>query len=270
MSSCREYLATTDRRGTTTTVQCGLEGPHTTHSFGLAPGQSQGYPAHTSDTTEEAPAMTTATAPAQGTKRCPGIASLELAAHELAGTLENFSANKSLPDGLAVRCRVHDQLYGKAWNAAKKAGAKFSGKAGAPVPQAALEALGYSSGMPQQQVVHPDGSPVFMATAEQRAEREAVAPATVHVSPLRGTPQYASELAMRADRGRAKGYSTEQVGSLIYALPEDAGVLGTPEGQAALELVNEARKAERRRADAERKRNERAAKRAREQAAASA
>jgi hypothetical protein len=93
-------------------------------------------------------------------------------------------------------------------------------------------------------------------------EPEQLPPSTVVASGIKSPPQYADELAVAAGRGRAKGYTTETIGGLIYALPEAPEAVGSPEGQAALARCNEARATERRRRDAERKREERARKKA--------
>lgn len=56
-------------------------------------------------------------------------------------------------------------------------------------------------------------------------------------------PTYADERAekLAGMKRMPKGWATEVVNGTIYALPTDPGPLGTPEGQAALELVNAAR-----------------------------
>jgi hypothetical protein len=157
-----------------------------------------------------------------------------MATHELPATSEHFCKNTTQRDGLSARCRVCVSAYSKARTAAKKAGGTFSAR--------------------PQQVSHPDGTPVFMATAVQRAEREAATEPP--------TATYHDALALEAEQGRAKGYTSELVAGVVYALPTDAATQGSPEGQAALGVANAARDAERRRRDAERKRAERAAKKA--------
>lgn len=166
--------------------------------------------------------MATTYAATVGQKHCPGVASLGLAAHDLPATGEHFSANKSLKDGLAVRCRTCDNTYGKAWLAAKKAGLKFSAKDGGASPVLVAEATG-------------------TAIVDQ--------------------PRYfggTGSMAERAAHGNLPGYTTEVVDGTVYALP-DGSVASTPEGQAALQLVNDARAAARRKRDAERQRARRAA-----------
>lgn len=201
-----------------------------------------------------------APATATATKRCPGFASGGMPPHELAATLENFYSNKGNKDGLATRCRVCGAAYGKAWAAAKKAGVPFSSKANAPLvalPAGALEA-------PEDAALADAGIALSNAAAE-KVRAEEPPPATLHVARPAGTPQYADELAVKAGRGRAQGYTTETVGGLIYALPESQEAVSSDEGQAALELVNSARAADRRRRDADRKRQERARAKARQQ-----
>lgn len=176
------------------------------------------------------------------TKRCPGFAPGGIEPHELAATSENFVSNAgNKKDGLATRCRTCGNLYSKAWSAAKKAGTTFSARRPHPLS-----------------LRHPGGEPVFTASAAQVAERE-TPPATLVVSPGKGTPQYADELAMRADRSKAPGYDTTTVGALIYAVPTSAAAVASEEGQAALERLNAAKAADRRKRDADRKRAERAA-----------
>jgi hypothetical protein len=215
-----------------------------------------------------------ATATAPGTKRCPGLLSLGMPAHELEATAANFAANKTMPDGFGQRCRPCDRTYMRAWGAAKKAGEKFSAREGAEVPPSVLAALEVVVPLrvAQELVVgeEPSAPPPPPEPAGLRGLKIAgvvapdavsAAPATVAVvSPLRGPDKYADELARRARRGKAEGYTAELVGDTWHALPGDA--VSTPEGQAALARVNEARAVERRRRDAERKRAERAAQKA--------
>lgn len=152
------------------------------------------------------------------TKHCPGVLSLGLEAHDLPATGENFSTNKSMKDGYATRCRRCDGAYGKAWLAAKKAGTTFSAK------------------------VAP-GEPVPAAPAP--------------AAPAAQEARYADELAERLAGALQPGWTTEVVAGVVYALPDGESV-STPEGQAALELVNKARVAERRRRATEAKRAQRA------------
>lgn len=166
------------------------------------------------------------------TKRCPGFLPDGIQPHEAAATPEVFNRNKGSKDGLSTRCRDCGNRYSKAWSAAKKRGEEFSVKA--PAAQA----------------------------AEAPAPAPVAPPASLHVSDPKPTPQYANELAVQAGRGRAKGYTTTTIGGLVYALPESSEAVASAEGQHALATVNEAKAAARRAADAERKRNERAAARA--------
>lgn len=195
--------------------------------------------------------MTTAT------KTCPGFAPEGIAPHTEPADLEHFNSNRGGKDGLSTRCRDCGNRYGKAWAAAKKRGEKFSVK-----PTVAVA----------DDTPVPDPDPV----AEREAmEREAIdeprvgdpPKATVAVvSPLRPTPKYHDDLALRAHRGKAEGYQAELVGDTYFALPVN-GTINTPEGQAALDAVNEARTVERRRRDAERKREQRAAAKAKAEGA---
>lgn len=159
------------------------------------------------------------------TKHCPGVGSLGLPAHDLPADSENFSTNKSMKDGFASRCRSCDNAYGKAWLAAKKAGTKFSAKAGHGQATPALQ--------------HPDGTEVFTATAAQRATREA------------------EGAAARLQASLRPGWTAEVVGGTAYAIPSTEDT-STPEGQAALELVNKALDENRRAAAAAAKRAQRA------------
>lgn len=171
------------------------------------------------------------------TKRCPGVESLGLPAHEATATLEFFASNAANADHLATRCKVCGAAYGKAWSAAKKAGTTFSSK-GTP-----------GQAMPAR---------VYDITPEGKLEPRKAEPTPIRRNDsLAGGLTYADKLAERAALRKARGYTTEVVGGVIYALPGDS-VVGTPEGQAALEALNRARDAERRRRNTEAKRAQRA------------
>lgn len=202
--------------------------------------------------------MTTPTSTA--TKRCPGFIGIGQPAHELPADLEHFNSNKGGKDGLSSRCRVCGNAYGKAWAARARAIAKADaidpGREGGIVRDRALDEARrpietYATSNGHQQLTHPDGSPVFTGRADQVAEREAAAPPALEVA-----------------KGLARpGWTVEAVGGNVYDVPTEPETVQTPEGQQALEAVNAATVAERRRRDAERKRTERAAKK---QAAATA
>ena len=199
------------------------------------------------------------------TKRCPGFGPDGIAPHELAATLEFFNSNRGSKDGLSTRCRDCGNRYSRAWSAAKKAGERFSVRAHVPL----VVVLAEPARPPQLEALEDAMIDEAIATSEAAAERIRAEerPATLHVvGSSKPSPQYANELAVRAGRKRAKGYTTEVVGGLIYALPESPAAIASEEGQAALELVNEARAADRRRRDAERKRASRAAAKAAAQA----
>lgn len=198
------------------------------------------------------------------TKRCPGFAGIGQPAHDLPADLGNFNSNKGSKDGLSSRCRTCGNAYGKAWAARARAIAKADaidpGLEGGIVRDRALdearrpiETYAASNGATPapQQLTHPDGSPVFTGRADQVAEREAAAPPALEVAQGLARP----------------GWTVEAVGGNVYDVPTSSEAVATPEGQQALETVNAAIAAERRRRDAERKRNERAAKK---QAAATA
>lgn len=172
------------------------------------------------------------------TKRCPGFEGIDQPAHDLPADVANFNSNAGSKDGLSTRCRVCGNAYGKAWAArdrtAKKGrdvsdmpvGVFAPGKAMAP-GGAALAAL---------DTLDAGG------TADE-ALTEAIATGLEGLlAKYRGEP----------------GWSVEVVAGVEYPLP-DGKEAGTPDGQAALAAVNAAQAAERRRRDAERKRNERAA-----------
>ena len=171
-------------------------------------------------------------------KRCPGFepepavpGEYRQEPHSLPADTENFNSNKGSKDGLSVRCRKCGNAYGKAWAKAKKDGTTFSLRA----------------------------QRAEVANAELAEAVRDQPPSTVSVSDVKVTPVYHDDLALRAHRGKAEHYTAEQIGDVWYALPTGNGAVNSPEGQAALEAVNEARANERRRRDAERKRNERAA-----------
>jgi hypothetical protein len=192
------------------------------------------------------------TAPAPETKRCPGFAPGGQPPHELAATRENFASNAANRGGLATRCKSCGGAYGKAWSEAKKRGEKFSVRANVPL----VVAL---AGEPEDPITAANLDALEALT---QPEAPAITPgqlATLHVK-VPSTPQYADELAMRTGRGKVPGYTIEQVGGLIYALPTSSAAVASEEGQAALELINSARATERRKRDADRKRAERAAK----------
>lgn len=174
------------------------------------------------------------------TKHCPGVLSLGLEAHDLPATGENFSTNKSMKDGYALRCRRCDGAYGKAWTAAKKAGTKFSAR----LEPAEVAAKPERTGPRVRKVAE-----IVQAVAKAEPAPEPIDP-----------PQHLSQRgrdAWYAKRGRRPGWTTEQVGDTSYPLPLDEAV-GTPEGQAALEALNRARDDHRRKLDAARKREQRA------------
>lgn len=175
----------------------------------------------------------------QPLKRCPGFdpqgeSAYRQEPHELPADLEHFHSSKGNRDGLSSRCKACGLAYSKAWSAAKKAGGGLSlraeRKAGATAPAASY---------PRPTLVAPAPQPVLES--------------------------YADPLARAAREGTAPGYTAELVDGVYYALP-DGGAAETEQGQVALQAVNEARKAARRKADAERKRRERAAAKAAAQA----
>lgn len=170
-----------------------------------------------------------------GTKRCPGFAGGDPAIlpHEAPADLEHFNSNKGGKDGLSTRCRDCGNRYGKAWSAAKKRGEQFSVKAAPAI------------------TVEVSGAPLEPTTSM----------APIVLQPAVTVPF--DDLAARAERGEAEGYTAETVDGVIYALPIN-GSASTDEGQAALAAVNEARAKARRAADAQRKREQRAAAKARE------
>lgn len=190
------------------------------------------------DTTMEAPTL----------KRCPGFepepavpGEYRQEPHSLSADTTNFNSNKGSKDGLSVRCRPCGNAYGKAWAKAKKAGTAFSLRA--------------------QRASVAGEEPAAAGIAD-------APPSVVSVSAVAAAPKYHDQLAVAAHRGKAHGYTAELVGDTWYALPSGNGEVTSPEGQAALAAVNEARANERKRRDAERKRAERAA--AKEKAAATA
>ena len=216
--------------------------------------------ATTAPATDTAAAKPKRTAPAEGMKRCPGVLALGRMAHEVPATTEYFSVNKSLPQGLATRCRVDDGLYGKAWSAAKKAGETFSAKLGADVPPSVRAALAPKATAAAAQAAPAQAArPSLTADGKVVPLRRAQAAPAAPAAPVAPATRYADPLAERADKRQAKGYTTELVGTVIYALPEDVDVMGTPEGQAALEAVNTARANLRRQRNTDAKRASRAA-----------
>lgn len=214
------------------------------------------------------------TAPAS--KRCPGYAPIGQEPHELPATTEHFHKAKGTPDGLYQSCKRCANAYQRDWQAAKKAGKPFGRKAAtapeampkrtyaviegglAPVSEAEAEAAVMEAGRLQGEYGEEQPEPTPEPT---------LPPATLRVSDPPASPQYADELAREVARSKSRGkykhYTLEQVGGLLYALPTGNGAVDSEEGQAALQLVNGARAAERRRRDAERKRAERAAAKAR-------
>lgn len=195
------------------------------------------------------------------TKRCPGFAPGGQPAHELPATAEHFGSNAGNRDGLSSRCRACSSAYSTAWAAAKKKGEQFSVKApglrdghGRPVAAETAEDWATehrATGGAHYGITGPGSSSRTECPLCQP-------PAQLVVSEGQPTATYADPLAVKAHRGKAKGYSAELVDGVWYALP-DGSAAGTAEGQLALEAVNLARAAARRKADAERKRRERAA-----------
>ncbi len=180
------------------------------------------------------------------TKRCPGFAGIGQPAHELAANLENFGSNRSAPDGLQARCRPCDRAYTRAWSTRKRAKDKAEAlPAGAERDQALEQA-----NQPVEAFATSNDTSVVPAPAAIAARRSTL---KVDGQPLAPRP---SEQAM----AEARGWTIEVVGGTEYRMPTDTETVATPEGQAALEAINAAVVAERRRRDAERKRAERAAK----------
>jgi hypothetical protein len=151
--------------------------------------------------------------------------------------LAEFNRYSASKDGYDKVCRVCWSLYEKTRRARKAA------EAGEPAP-AAMPARSYR--------VKPDGTGLEAVAPEPP-------PSTVVARGIKQPPKYADQLAHRAARGKAPGYTTETIGGIIYALPEAPEAVGSPEGQVALQACNDARATERRRRDAERKREQRAA-----------
>lgn len=180
-----------------------------------------------------ATAPTTPTSPRQ----CVGA---KLAGEQLTppheAALSEFNRYKASPDGYDKICRVCWSTYEKTRRARKAAAAEQAERAPG-VAQAAEE-----------------------ARRHEAAAKTARQPATLIASGAKAPREYADQLALQAARGKAPGYATEEIGGVIYALPEAPEVVGTPEGQAALAACNGARATERRRREAERKREERARK----------
>jgi hypothetical protein len=186
------------------------------------------------------------------TKHCPGFSPTTPQApgayrqepHEVPADLEHYTSNKGSKDGLSTRCKPCGNAYGKAWAAAKRKGEAFSTRQLKAETQTAPERAA--------------------AVAELQMERAAAAPPpTLAVAGVAAPTVYHDELAVRAARGKAAGYVTEEVNGIVFALPSGNGAVNSEEGQAALEALNNARATERRRRDAERKRAERAAAKAR-------
>lgn len=235
-----------------------------------------------------------ATHTATATKRCPGFEGIEQAPHDLPADLKNFNSNRGSKDGLSTRCRICGNAYGKAWAARKRAieraealplpekgeapgmAAQLRAERDLAIERASAAVAEYAKGSTapevpeklakgrakvaaglagilagtttsdevvaslraEQHLTHPDGTEVFTGRADQVAERDAA----------RQAPQ---------------GWTTEVVGGTTYAVPTAPEQVATEEGQQALSAVNAAIAAERRRRDAERKRGERAAAKAR-------
>jgi hypothetical protein len=187
------------------------------------------------------------------TKHCPGFSpttppepgEYRQAPHEVAANLEHFASNRGNKDGLATRCKPCGNAYGKAWAAAKRKGEAFSTRQPKAEPIA---------------VTVPDISDPSIPDEELAMKAP---PPTLAVAGVAAPTVYHDDLAVRAARGKAHGYVTEEVNGVVYALPSGNGAVRSDEGQAALEALNDARATERRRRDAERKRAERAAAKAR-------
>lgn len=195
-------------------------------------------------------------------KHCPGYGSQ--GPHELPATPEHFSRNAPAKDGLYSMCRKDAYAYQGDWNRRRKAIAK----AQAMEPGSAqLQALSAAQAMPPI----PKRKPVI-----DTAKRDTIAVLAVAAA---ATPDAERELVTQVARDAGyseevaaqlgavlpalvtpKGWTTEQVGDTSYPVPTDPDQVGTPKGQLALDTVNRAILAERRRKDAERKRAERAAK----------
>lgn len=196
-------------------------------------------------------------------RQCPGFAPDGIAPHRLPADLQNFNSNKGAKNGLSTRCRVCGNLYGKAWAAAKKAGQPFSvkdqgGVYPTPAPDETPLVADAQGFLKTPYELKEAGQPSASAAARERraakmAEVDALYEASQTVSPIRE-----SELNPQRPTALVEGWQEEIIDGVAYTLPTDPAVLGSPEGQAALEKVNEARARARRKRDAERKRTERA------------
>ena len=201
-------------------------------------------------------------------KTCPGYGAD--GPHDLPATTEYFQRNAPAKDGLFYQCKAHANAYQSDWSAKRRAIAKADAlepgverdqaldaayalppvskrkaavdMAPAPKPKPAQAAAAPKA--PQgtaanpdnvRALRHPNGTPVFTATAAQVAAREEAE-------------------ALAAAQAAKPGWGISRVAGLAYAIPTATATVGTPEGQAALAAVAQAKRA----ADAQRKRDERA------------
>lgn len=215
------------------------------------------------------------------TKRCPGFEGIDQPAHDLPADVANFNSNAGSKDGLSTRCRACGNAYGKAWaardRAIKAADAVDTNFGGGVIRDRALDearnatVAQYAKGF--KPVLALAATAELGSGPDWAGEHELTA-GLHHGLAGPGTSAYTSCptcIAARAVTAPAKprpseqamaearGWTIEVVAGVEYRVPTDTDTVATPEGQAALEAVNEAQAAERRRRDAERKRNERAA-----------
>lgn len=226
-------------------------------------------------------------------KHCPGYGAQ--GPHELPATPEWFSRNAPAKDGLYSMCRKDAYAYQGDWGRRRRAIAKADALEPGVERDQALDAAYTMPPIPKRKAVIDT---VAVTKPEPRAaQREVVRTGLINI--LAGTHtanDVLAELATPGDPGGGtaddwaeehrnpnptrglhfglvgpgtsagtscplcNGWVDEQVGDTTYLMPGNPKVVGTPEGQRALEVVNQAIVAERRRRDAERKRAERAAK----------
>lgn len=202
------------------------------------------------------------------TKRCPGFEPTGQAPHELPADLENFNANAGSKDGLSTRCRVCGNLYGKAWAQRQRAVAKADALEPGIERDLALDAayaILPSKRAPQltskgrEALVNAGADPAAVAAATSAEDV-----AEVHDAYQAGLVANTPRERFVAEQAQQPGWTTTTVAGAAYAIPQDPEAVATPEGQEALEVVGAAK----RKVGADRKRAERAAKKAQQAATA--
>lgn len=173
---------------------------------------------------------------ASATKRCPGFAGIAQPPHDAPANLETFGSNKGNADGLTTRCRSCGNAYGAAWSARARAIRKA---------ETIEDESERASAIDQAKAIDVNGYAQLLADRDVRKLDDAPEPAEPEPLATTADAQVAtSETPVPPDLASRPGWGSSKIAGVLYAIPTDANEVGTAEGQAALKLANDARKAQ--------------------------